>query len=511
MTEPADTAPAAPASAAHRWIGSSAEIVVSFTTAIWFACWARNIGLDPLDRWAQVSGIAALGFRFTVVASFLVAALVIAAKVRNGAAFDLTSRLVCAAAAGLFSGMVAGGIVVALRGTPWGLNGNEGDANDLIKWTLRARGGEDPPFAYPPLTFHLMDRYARFRDLEIYNAVKHMEILGTAALGPLAYLSWRLLLRPGWALGIGLIAALPLVDVAPYKPYTSVVLITLIPLTLRMLQFVRHADRYSHEQIARRGVLMGFGFGVLCLLYSGWFKWSTPGVFLAALIVFPWRSRIAAGKAVLFGTLALMVFALLAGGHALDAIDLNFQDDYHYFDVMAEPGYIAMYRNDLPGNVGPWPPLGELAGVGLFTIILCAGFGAAVVLGRGRTVVIGLGSLIVGCWLLRFYYARDLYVSGLVQLYPRTTAELQYCLLISCGYAVYLAVERAARRAPPDSVLKAPSALIGSLCGLLLLLGSAASQICDHYMPTDSKPPGTGWLAWKAHQMLKEPPPTLTP
>ena len=479
---------------------------MAFTTAILFACWSRNIGVDPLDRWGQVSGIAAMGFRFTVVSVLLVAALAVGAKARGGAAFDMTSRLTCAAVAGLFTGMVAGGIVIALRGTPWGLNGNGGDANDLINWTIGARHGIDPPLGYPPLAFYLTDYYARIRGVDVFNAVKHMEILGTAALGPVAYLSWRLLFRPGWALGIGLVAALPLIDTAPYKPYTSLVLIPLIPCAIRLLDLVRRADRYSNTQLVRRGAAMGLAFGVLCLLYSGWFKWSTPGIFLALLIVFPWRSRAAAGKALLFGAVAFVIFALLAHRHVLDALSVNLPDDFHYFDVKAEPGYIAMFRNDMPGDVGMWPPLGELGGVGLFTVLLCAGFGASVVFGRGRTLVIATGSLIVGCWLLRFYYARDLYVSGLVQLYPRTTAEILYCLLISCGYAGYLAVERAARGTPPESVRRAPSRLIGAVCGLLLLFGSAASSISNHYMPTDSRPLGTGILAWNAQQQRNERP-----
>ncbi len=479
---------------------------MAFTTAILFACWSRNIDVNPLDRWGQVSGIAAMGFRFTVVSALLVAALAVAAKVRGGKAFDITSRLVCAAVAGLFTGMVAGGIVIALRGTLWGLNGNGGDANDLINWTIGARQGKDPPLGYPPLAFYLTDLYARIRHVDVFNAVKHMEILGTAALGPVAYLSWRLVFRPGWALGIGMIAALPLIDTAPYKPYTSLVLISLIPCAIRLLDFVRRADRYSNLQLARRGAAMGLAFGVLCLLYSGWFKWSTPGIFLALLIVFPWRSRAATGKALVFGAVALGFFALLAHRHVLDALSVSFSDDFHYFDVKAEPGYIAMFRNDMPGDVGMWPPLGELGGVGLFTILLCAGFGASVVFGRGRTLVITIGSLIVGCWLLRFYYARDMHASGLVQLYPRTTQEILYCLLISCGYAGYLAVERFSRRGPLESARHTPSRLIGAVCGLLLLFGSAASSISDHYMPTDSRPLGPGILAWNAQQQRKERP-----
>jgi galactan 5-O-arabinofuranosyltransferase len=59
------------------------------------------------------------------------------------------------------------------------------------------------------------------------------------------------------------------------------------------------------------------------------------------------------------------------------------QDRYFYFDTSVEPAYIAMWRNDLPGDVGPWPPPGELAGVGVFTLLLVVGLGAAVALAGG--------------------------------------------------------------------------------------------------------------------------------
>lgn len=484
-----------------RWGGPLAEVLVAFGMAALFVLWSRDIEDDPLDRMGQIAGISSLAFRFTAIALLLIGALVIAANVRGGKAFETTARLVCAAVAGLVSGMVAGGIVFALHGTPWGLNGNEGDAGDLIKWAIDVRAGNPPPYAYPPLGLHLLERYAGLRDMEVAFALKHFQILGTAALGPATYLAWRLVLRPGWALGVGMIAALPLIDVAPYKPYTSLVLIVFVPAAIRLLEMIRNAERVSIAHNAPRGVLMGLGFGVLCLLYSGWFKWSAPGLLFAVLVVFPWRSRVGRKRALVFGAIAFATFALIAGGHVRDALVEDFADSYKYFDVGVEPAYIAMYRNDLPGTLFSWPPLGELGGVGVFSLILYAGFGAAVWLGRSRTLVIGVGAMMAGCWILRFYYARDMYVTGQVQLYPRTTAEILYCLLIFCCYAVYLAVERAKPRGASEDAVRSPSGLIGAVCGLLLLLGSAASSISDHYMPASTKPPGPGWLTWTAHQM----------
>src|SRR5262249_54446767 len=142
--------------------------------------------------------------------------------------------------------------------------------------------------------------------------------------------------------------------------------------------------------------------------------------------------------------LTAAIFLLVVRQYALGVLDdaMGIKDTYVYFDVKAEPMYIAMWRNDTPGIVGVWPPIGELGGVGLFTIALAIGVAASVVIGRGKALVIGLTSVMAGAWLLRFQYARKLWATKLVQLYPRTTPLILYCLLILTGYAVYRLVER---------------------------------------------------------------------
>ena len=76
------------------------------------------------------------------------------------------------------------------------------------------------------------------------------------------YLAWRLLLAPGWALAVTLIAALPLLE--PYKPYTTVVLVVLVPVLIALLSALRRVarrelaagrrDRAGHRGGARRAV-----------------------------------------------------------------------------------------------------------------------------------------------------------------------------------------------------------------------------------------------------------------
>lgn len=491
----------------RAWIPPVAEVIVGVAAALVLPLTSGKIRVNPLDRVGQVSGLAALGFRFTLIAIALVLVLVVAARVRGGAGFPLAGRLVCAAVAGLATGLVAAGIVVALRGVPFGLNGVEGDVGRIAKSAELIRRGITIPPVYPPLSLHALAWYAELRGVVALHAIKDLQIYGTAMLGPAVYFAWRLLLRPGWALAIGLVAALPLIEAGAYKPYGTLVLIVFVPIVILFLGVLRRAARYHPLELARFGVAFGLAFGLLCLLYSGWFKWSAPGLLVAGLALFPWRT--APRRGALLTGLMILMFALMAGGYIRgvlgDPSQLN--DPFVYFDATIEPFYIAMYGGSLPASE-VWPPSGELGGVGLFTVVLMAGLGAAVALGRSRTAVITLVLTMTGCWLLRFWYAHLMFKTKLVQLYPRTTTEILYCLLLLCGYALYLAIRRAERRAAADSPLRTPSGLIGAVCGLLLLLGSAGSMIANRYMPSNMVPMSFGILAWNAHH-AKLPPFTI--
>jgi galactan 5-O-arabinofuranosyltransferase len=489
---------------ARRRAGAMAlEVVASLVAAAWLTLSARGIRVDPLVRVGQVSGLAGIGPRFTLAGLVLVALLGLASRVRGGAAFGIAARVACGALAGLATGFVAAGILVALRGTPWCLNADWGDSGRLIKWANAVLRKEEYPF-YPPLPVHTIALYSRAFGLPAGFALKHLQIIGTALVGPLAYLSWRLLLPPIWALGIGVLAAMPLVD--PYKPYANSVLIALVPALVYCFRWVQRAGELDYRRLCLLGVGVGVGFTLLYYCYYGWFQWSAPGAVIAAALVFPWRDARARPRAAVLLGLAGLSFIGPCAPLLVRALREGFADNYFYFDTNVDPAYFAMWRWDLAGTTTEWPPPGELGGVGLFTLLLALALGVSIALGRGDVLVTTVAWLIGGTWVLRYWYAQRMYATQLVQLYPRTTIELVYCSLVLCGYAAYLVAQRFARRRPaetPNDTEQDPdrpaSYVLGAVCALLLVLGSAGSAMADRYMPANDTPQTYHSLAWQAH------------
>lgn len=486
---------------ASNWLAFLGEVLVAISAALVSVQLSRSIDVNPLDRLGQVSGLAALELRFMVLGLLVLVATIVAVRVGRPWAFPLVSRLACAAVAGLSTGLIAGGLVVALRGSDWPLYADWGDAGRLAEWADSVMAGGSMPAEYPPLAVHLMVWWAELTNGSVSGALQLLQVVGTALFGPVAYLSWRLLLRPVWALGIGCIAAIPLIDL--YKPYTNVVLVALLPIVIWFLQLLRRSETISWRRITFYGAVAGAAAGVLFLTYSGWFVWSAPGVFVAVLVVFPWRTGFRRGLVLL--VTASAVFVGVAFPHLLGILRAAgaTSDTYFYFDTYVEPAYIAMWRSDLPGNTGPWPPPGELGGVGLFTVLLVVGLGVAVALGGRRTVVLVLGCCLASALLMRFQLASQMYTTQSVQLYPRTTPEILHCLLLIFGFAVYFASQRLGHllrtfrmagqvgelaqnqgtsRSRPFR-LPTGSSTIGALCAVLLFSLFAGSAIADRYMP----------------------------
>lgn len=484
----------------RRWLAPTLEFGGSCAVALAYFATCYLIKIKPTDRTGQVAALAALAYRFLWFAIPLVVGLIAVAKYRV-AWWDVAVRAVCGAFAGLASAFLAGGVLSMLRGTPYGLGGNAGDPMVLAEWARQLQQGEYSPGFYPPLQTHLLAWIAEIQGVTPLYAVKYFQLTSILAFGPAAYASWRLLLRPTWALGLGVVAALPMMEA--YRQHPLLVLVVFLPVAISFLEALRGSPERSPRSLAIRGAAYGLGLGVLFLTYSGWFQWSAPGFLVAAIAVFPWRRAPRHGAALCVAAIA--VFAAITGYYISRVLAAPPLEDYfQYFDSMTEPVYIAMWRGDLPGALEHlWPPVGELGGVGLFTVALCIGWAASVALGAGRTAVIATSWIMIGTWLLRFHYAHRMWQTKRVQLYPRSTAELLYCLCVVTGFAVYLHVEARREHAPPTSPLRSPWGVIGALCGLGLLFLSSGSALTDRYMPRESGH-DYGHLAYLSHTMPRE-------
>jgi hypothetical protein len=494
----------------RAWPGVLGEILVAIAAAVLSVWLSRTIDVNPLDRVGQVSGLAALALRFCLLGGLVLAVLLLAALTARPAVFRLISGLACAATAGLITGFVAGGLVVALSGTAWPMFADVGDAGNIAGWVDLLRAGESMPADYPPAAIYLMAWLGELTGQTSSEALRALQIMGAALFGPAAYLAWRLLLSPPWALGIGLVSALPLMEV--YKPYANIVLVVLLPVVVTFLRTLRKAASVSPWRIPLAGAAFGAASGVLCLTYSGWFLWLAPGVLAAMLVLFPWRRGWLRGTMVLGVTGVVFVAVTFSHLVGMTRAAGTVKDRFFYFDTATEPAYIAMWRGDTPGNVGPWPPFGELAGVGVFSVLLVVGLGVAVALAGRRTVVVTIGCCMFSAWILRFWLASQMYATGTVQLYPRTTAVILYCLLLLSGFAVYFAVQRFNRQTTlaangvarlwRQTTAPATGPIVGLVCAMLLFGLFAGSSLSDRYMPRDDD--STGFLTYVSHFTRQE-------
>src|ERR1019366_6760505 len=131
--------------------------------------------------------------------------------------------------------------------------GPNGDTGRLVAWaTAILHGRGDPMPIYPPLSLYGLAGLAKvFYAGNVAYAFKGMEILGAAVIGPLAYLAWQMLFRPMWALVIGVVPMMALID--SYKPYDAVGLILLPPVPAALLRAGRPARARGRGRRARGG------------------------------------------------------------------------------------------------------------------------------------------------------------------------------------------------------------------------------------------------------------------
>ncbi|MFB7613771.1 hypothetical protein [Kitasatospora sp. NPDC056181] len=491
------------------------EAVVAFLAALVLPLLARGFDLDPLDRIAQVSGLAALQFRFALIGLALLALTVVALRLRAGRHFDLVTRFAAAGVAGLASGFVAAGAVVALLGTPWPMFGLNGDSGRIVEWAHAVANGQPSGSpVYPPLPLYTLGYYAEwFRGGNTAYAFKDLQILGAAGFGPLVYLAWRMLLSPVRALAFGVLPAFALIDA--YKPYSQTVLVLLVPVLVALVVELRSSGTAPWRPVLLKAAGFGAALGVLFLTYSGWFLWSAAGVVVAALLYFPWRTGRAKGLAFLGVTAA--TFLAVAGSYLLtmltvgqDTKDFNFR-----FDNFTDPAYFLMWRTDMPGKVGEWPPPGEFGGMGLFAVVMFVCLGAALWLGLRKPLVVTICCMFASAWLMRMYIASHMYETQTVQLYTRTNNQLLYCGLIICALVAHLVSLRLAERrtaggeltpagastASGEAFPNLRAAAVGTLFALLFLFGTVSSSMADRYMP--AKENSYRILPWVSHTVQK--------
>ncbi|WP_280717670.1 hypothetical protein [Kitasatospora sp. MAP5-34] len=499
----------------RRVLSAGSEIAVACGVSLVFAYWATTINVNPTTRVGQVSGLAELQFRLLVIGLPMLAIVTLSAFRGSARLHRMLVRLSCAAVAGLATGFMAGGIVVALHGTPWPLAGQGDDNGALADWANIIIKSGHLTTIYPPLLPHLQAWWAvQFTHSEPSLAMKQLQTIMIALGGPAAYLSWRMFLRPLPALGVGMLAGIPLI--LPYKPYSVLTLIILVPLLGKFLQILRRAPRRPLRETVWLGLFTGAGLAVLFLLYAGWHVWSAPGLLIAMLAVFPWRSgRIGVLRALAFLGSAGLAFAVLAAKYTMVLLSATATKDRWCSPmVLVDPGYIGMSPYPYKGAsaLGGWPPPGEFGGVGWFSVLLVLGIGVALALGLHRSPVIVAAACFFSAWVIRFWISSNLERDQAVQLYVRTFHQILYCGLVLLGWSVVLVGRWAHRRLqalpeitglPTSAASRARLPAIGVLTAGLLFGGMAASATADSYMPED---PQYGWQsgqAWVAQQIRK--------
>ncbi|MFF3212384.1 hypothetical protein ACFYYB_17150 [Streptomyces sp. NPDC002886] len=493
---------------------TAAEAAVSVSAAILLVLLSMRLDVNPMQRIGQVSGLAGIQLRLLVLLAATVVLYLVLTRWMPSAAV----RISAAAVAGLATGVTASGSVVALRGTSWTFNAYGGDVGNLQQWAYHVMDGVPLLPEYPPGFPHLLAWVSQlFFDGNASVAVKWVMIGFLAISGPAAYLAWRMLLPPLWALGIGVTASLPLME--PYKPYSPVVLIIVIPVLAKLAQVVMESAKYGRKLSLAIGAGLGALLAALFLLYAGWFVWSAVGVIVLFAVILTGRARSGGLRGLVDAVLPLaatsVVFLALAGPYMIRLLRASgsTKDTYFYFDSASDPAYFAMQGSAFPGPLRSlgWPLPGELGGVGLFTILLVVGLGAVIALGLRQPLVLTLLACTGSAFLLRYWYASHMSAEGAVQLYPRTSLQIVYCMLALSGLAVYLGAQRITAwtranegRIPGRDALRAAgrrprAAVIGVLVSLGLLFGSAGSATADAYMPRKPSENTLGTLAWTSH------------
>ncbi|MET9693803.1 hypothetical protein ABZY81_36130 [Streptomyces sp. NPDC006514] len=501
-----------------RWFLPLGEVVVSVVVALGFMLLCTHISVNPVTRIGQVSGLAKVQQYAALIGIPVLAVLLFLAYRGTLRYYQVAQRLVCAALAGLATGIVAGGIAVALHGTPWGLGGQEGDPGNLMGMANDMMRHKGLPGVYPPLFPALLALWAKaFHNgiADVGHALKDLQLILSALVGPMAYVAWRLMLRPFWAMAIAVPASIVFLD--PIRPYSHGSMLVLLPLLAAAFREIRRADQLTTRSAVLRGLGFGIVFGVMFLWYSGWYLWAAPGGFVLGLLLFPWRrGRVAVKRALTFLGAMLATAAVIGAPllYQLARLGASTVDRYAYINTYLDPAYVMGWASDRAGEqtYHNFPVSGELAGQTGFGILLLLGVGIGVGLGLRNIVVRTAGFVLVGAWLLRFWFASHMAHNQAVQLYPRTTWIIFYCLIILAVLGLMLTYERGfgwirgtlQEVAPARAARISPRLLsqlaAGLICVTALFATMGGSWSANRFMPSTN--PGVedlGLDALRAH------------
>ncbi|MFF3735985.1 hypothetical protein [Streptomyces sp. NPDC002566] len=489
----------------RRWWPAVAECVVAVAMALGFTAWGVTVDDNPITRVGQVSGLSNLQFRLALLV-VVVLAVVGWSTVRGSERVRaVTVRLAAAAVAGLSTGFIGAGQVFALRGTPWPLNGPYADNNRILGWAEQVLHTGSMDAFYPPAVPYILGYAAKagLFDGQPAFGLKWLFIAFVALTGPVAYLAWRMCLRPLPALAVGLLPALQ--QTLPHKPYSPFVLVALVPLIAKLLLWLRASPRFTTRGTAGRGAFLGVAFGLLFLVYSGWHVWSLPGVLVAVLFFYPWQTGRLRG--LLFLGSSLAGFLLVAGAYLRVLLGATgTRDQWCSGFALTEPAYIGTtpLSSRAWDEPGEYPGFGEFAGLHTYAVIVLIGLGVAVALGLRKAVVVAPLACFASAWFIRFWLAGHMEADQQVQLFPRTTLQIQVTLTALAVLACVLAAGRLAplvRRAGTSPARQFSA--VGALLALALAGGMIGSFFANQYLPTAPAERQVGAMAWQAHQFRK--------
>jgi galactan 5-O-arabinofuranosyltransferase len=438
-----------------------------------FSVWAADIGRNALLRADQVSALATIELRFTLLAIPVLGVVAWYSQrgVRTG--WRLVVRLSAALVAGLTGGFVGAGQVWALHGTPWGIEGQWGDQGRMILWGQQVISTGYVHNIYPPGVPTIAAFIAEhFYHGDVAMAYKPLLIMLLALSSPLVYLAWRMVLPPLAAAGVAILGSLA--GAVPAKPWTPLIAMLLVPLFAKLAQWLRGSPRFSAWGAPLRGLWLGVLCAVLFLLYSGWHMWSALGVGALVLCVFPWRRAGASGR--LRGLSLLAGFAVgflpLAGPYARQMLGAGSTKDLYCAPwTLADPAS-TVFTYTLMGS--PWP-------------LLLVGLGLSVYFGLRKPAVLTALLFFASVWVMRFLFASRMAEDGNIRLFPHTGIELQYLLVVLFVLGIALAAQRI-----PLNTAQARQGVLAVLLVLFVLGGVGASAVADTGMP---KPGNATWVS----------------